>query len=327
VTTHIDGTPPWFPNLAEVMDPAPALLDAVATAFEPHVAGLDPDVYFTALHCFALGELMATAFDGTVDEAWHRQAAWVSYATGFWCTRAWRGVWLQLDESMSVPTTETSVADLADELRPKTRVLEAGGGDAALGAMAAQLRVPTFHGAVYGLAYNTSYLIVVGEPPPLGQRPPHLSIEAGYVRAGADRFLDVSYQAALPGWLERAQDASDALAVDDPGALARVVDGDPGSASLATVWRDGFELAPQNWGSDFISGMTQPYYDPFVRWSVLYNFGLEAIARFGVVGAARGDAELARRALAANVVFDGSWGSLVLGTLDGTASLPDVVTT
>ena len=25
--TSVDGDPPWFPNLAEVMDPAPKLLD------------------------------------------------------------------------------------------------------------------------------------------------------------------------------------------------------------------------------------------------------------------------------------------------------------
>lgn len=105
----------------------------------------------------------------------------------------------------------------------------------------------------------------------------------------------------------------------------RVVDGQAGEPSLAEIWRDGFALAPQNWGSDFIAGMTQSYHDPFVRWSALYNFGLEAISRAAITALATQDADLARRTLAGNIVFDGSWGSLVLGVMDGAAPMPTVV--
>jgi hypothetical protein len=248
----------------------------------------------------------------------------VAYATGFWCTRSWRGVWAPLDESFSMETTEESVEPMAVEMRSAVPALAAGG--AALRDRLGQaLCTPTFYGAVYGLAYNTSYLIVVGEPAPLGQRPPHLSIAPGFVRATGDAPFDIDYQAPIPAYLAESRDASAAIESANAGRFRAVIEQDAGARSLAHLWKDGFELAPQNWGSDFIVKMTQAYYDPFVRWSVLYNFGLEAIARNSIVALANGDELLAAQAVAGNVIFDGSWGSIQLGVVDGTKPLPSVV--
>jgi hypothetical protein len=317
----LDGTPPWFPNLAAVMDPAPDMLDELLVAFAPSAERLDPDVCWTALHCFVLDRLLEDVFTGSVDEAWVRRAAWVSYATGFWCTRSWRGVWAPIDESFSLPTTADSVELMAGQISSKLPAYRASG-SVAIARAAELLRLETFHGSVFGAAYNTSYLIVVGEPQPLGQRPPHLTIERGYVRADADHLLDIAYEAPIPGWLVDIREHYSALELTDAAAFRAVTEGADEAASLSDVWRAGFELAPANWGADFIVRMTQEYYDPFVRWSVLYNFGLEAIARASVVAVARQDADLAARALAGNIIFDGSWGSIQLGVLDGTHPLP-----
>lgn len=247
----------------------------------------------------------------------------MSYATGFWCTRSWRGVWVPIDESFSLPTTADSVAGMAAELDSKLLALKTGG-DAALERLDAVLRAATFHGAVFGTAYNTSYLIVVGEPSPLGQRPAHLRIEPGFVRADADSLLRVEYESRLPAYLARSRDLYATAEADGREAFRSVLDGGAGATSLRQLWRDGFNLAPQNWGSDFIAAMTQEYYDPFVRWSALYNFGLEAIARSAIVALAHNDAETALQALAGNMIFDGSWGSIQLGVLDGAVALPEV---
>jgi hypothetical protein len=63
-----------------------------------------------------------------------------------------------------------------------------------------------------------------------------------------------------------------------------------------------------------------------VRWSVIYNYGLEAFARAAIVALARDDADLARRALVGNLLFNASWGSFPLGVVDETITIPAVTT-
>ena len=58
---------------------------------------------------------------------------------------------------------------MAGEIDSKLPAWRAGGPDA-LTRAGELLALRTFHGALFGTAYNTSYLIVVGEAPPLGQR-------------------------------------------------------------------------------------------------------------------------------------------------------------
>jgi hypothetical protein len=158
----------------------------------------------------------------------------------------------------------------------------------------------------------------------LGQRPGHLTIEPGFVRAHADSLLGLEYKSRLPANLTKSRDLYATAEAAGGEAFGSVVDGGAGATSLRQLWRDGFNLAPQNWGSDFIAAMTQEYYDPFVRWSVLDNFGLEAIARSAIIALAQNDAQMTLQALAGNMIFDGSWGSIQLGVLDGTVALPEL---
>ena len=68
----------------------------------------------------------------------------------------------------------------------------------------------------------------------------------------------------------------------------------------------------------------QEFFDPFHRWSIPYNFGLEAAARAGLVAVVADDADAARRAVAVNLLYQCSWGTLVMGMVDSTARLPEV---
>lgn len=53
---------------------------------------------------------------------------------------------------------------------------------------------------------------------------------------------------------------------------------------------------------------------------------MSAIARSAIIALAHNDADTALQALAGNIIFDGSWGSIQLGVLDGAAALPEVAT-
>jgi hypothetical protein len=319
----VAGEPPWFGSLAEVMQPSPDLLDSIASDFAPHAVGMDADAYWSALHCFVTERLTGEAFEGTVDGDWLRRAAWVSYATAIWCTRSWRLSWMELDAAFASPTTAASVAPLVADLEATVSALAAGG-DAVLDRLAHMLRVPAFHGALLGTAYNTGFLIVIGEESPVGNRPGHIKLDSGQVRADSDRFLDVSYRTDLPAWLTAAVARYDRLVADEGDLFRSVVEPAGESVGLAELWTQGFQQGVQAWGES-LSGATQEYYDPFFHWSVVYNFGLDAISRAAIVAVATQDPDLAAKALAGNLVYNASWQGLPLGVFDDAVKLPTVL--
>lgn len=322
VPMRVSGAPPWFPSLAEVMEPAPDLLDDLASGFAPHAVGMDPDAFWTAFHCYITEQLMNEVFGGDVDEAWLRRAIWVSYGTGIWCTRSWRVSWMQLDPSMAVPTTAEGVAPLVHDLATTLAALNAGG-TTALDRLAELLRLPAFHGALLGTAYNTGYLVVIGERPPIGNRPPHVELPDGYIRASGGQLLDLAYTPTAPTWLADTVTRYERLVTDGDGRLARVIDGAGGPDHLAELWRTGFEQGVTAWGNS-LTGATQSFYDPFFRWSVVYNFGIDAISRAAIVAVATGDESLSAKALAGNLIYNASWSAFPFGVLDDTIDLPTV---
>lgn len=320
--TKISGEPPWFPALAAVMDPAPDLLDSLASDFGPHAVGMNPDAYWTALHCYVTERLMDEVFERAVDSAWLRRALWVSYATAVWCTRSWRVAWMTLDASMTAPTTAEAVAPLAADLGSTSASVNAGGKQA-LARLAEVLRVPAFRGALMGTAYNTGYLVVIGEAPPLGNRPPHVHLEPGYVRADPGGLLDLSYGTPVPSWLTDSRERYERLVAEQPDLFQAAVTGGSGEVDLTTLWKDGFAMGVQAWGNS-LTESPQDYYEPFFRWSVVYNFGLDAISRAAIVAVATGDEQLATRALAGNLLFNASWDAFPFGVLDDTIDLPTI---
>jgi hypothetical protein len=265
---------------------------------------------------------MDGVFARAVDGEWLRQAMWVMYATAIWCTRSWRVAWMELDASMTAPTTKEAVAPLAGDLGATSSALSAGG-RATLDRLAEMLRVPALRGALLGTAYNTGYLIVIGEAPPLGNRPPHVQLEPGSVCADPERLLDVSYGVAVPPWLTDSRQRYKRVAAEQPDRFRSVVDGDRGAAPLTTLWNEGFAMGIEACGNS-LTEAAQEYYEPFFRWSVAYNFGLVAISRAAIVAVATGDEELAATALAGNLLYNASWDAFPFGVLADTIALPSV---
>jgi hypothetical protein len=187
------------------------------------------------------------------------------------------------------------------------------------------LRVPAFRGALLGTAYNTGYLIVIGEAAPLGNRPPHVNLKTGYVRADPERLLDLSYGVQVPSWLTDSRERYERLATDQPKLLRSVVEGGEGTLALTALWKEGFGMGVQAWGNS-LTEVSEEYYEPFFRWSVVYNFGLDAISRAAIVAVATGDEELAAKALRGNLLFNASWDAFPFGVLDDTIDLPSVGT-
>jgi hypothetical protein len=304
------------------MDPAPELLDSLVAAFATTAASMDPDAYWTALHCFVMDRFAAQVLEGDNHHDWVRRATWVTYATAIWCTRSWRVSWMSPGDTFGITTTEETVAPLLAELTASVSALAAGP-EAVTQRLGQTLRLPTFHGSVFGLAYNSAYLIVVGEKPPVGRRPDHLRFDDGFMTANADRLMALSYQAELPQWLVRLRQRYDDVQTNGPERFGTVIEGPPDAPDLSELWQEGYRQGIQNW-SENATLMTQDYYEPFVRWSLVYNYGVEAFARAAIIALAGDDPDLARQALIGNLLFTASWGAFPLGVVDETISLPRV---
>src|ERR1700742_1302175 len=82
---HVVGEPPWFANIAKVMDPAPELLDQLVAEFAPQAAGpASKDSYWLALHMWMVNHVVGPVMTGEVGAKDLRRKMWPLYATGYW---------------------------------------------------------------------------------------------------------------------------------------------------------------------------------------------------------------------------------------------------
>jgi hypothetical protein len=339
---RIDGLEvPFFPAMAATMDPAPDALRRLAGEFQPEAEKIDPTAYWIGLHFWVAERLSAAAVrDGfPTDSVTLRQARWLMYATCYLAGLEQRKyASLPAPDGMFAPPTAESTAGLATELKAIDDAL-AGLPDARFDLIAARLRAAP--GVVAGdtmivgsmlvnTAYNTFYLITIGEAPPLGDRNPSLQQYCeGNVVADPAKLLQIGYAEPVPDWLAAARKTYEEAAAQHPDELERVLVGaEPddvagGPNDLRTLWASAADIARSVWGSDATAGWTQAYYDVNMAGTVKWNWGLEAISFMALTALVQHDATLAGRALVGASLFDSAWGAFWYG---GSAAPADEIT-
>jgi hypothetical protein len=81
----LGGLPPLLPELAELMAPAPALTDRLASEFAPTAATLStPQAYWDALNGWMTDRLSGLVLEGTLNADDISEAAWAIYASSYW---------------------------------------------------------------------------------------------------------------------------------------------------------------------------------------------------------------------------------------------------
>jgi hypothetical protein len=322
------GEPPWLGNLALVMDPAPALLDRLASEFLPAGDALaTPSAWWLAFHTFVVDKLVGEEMSGASRESL-REAVWAIYATGYWGMLEMQvnfGVppaVINLGMEAAAPSAD-SVADLAAKLAQRHALLEAGG-TALLEALPTLLREEPCTGTLHGAAYNTGYVEVISEYAPLGELPSELQAGTGSIRANARDFLRIDYAMRAPAWLQQWRRAFEISARGCPGALDRIALGEGGAKDLRTIWTEALDWGHNNWGGQSLDQWSQAYFDDCLEWSIVFNFGLEAVMLATFVALIDEDVEAAERAVRGNALYLGSWGAAVMGLLDTGGTLPEI---
>jgi hypothetical protein len=330
---HVDGDPPWFPNLATVMDPAPELLDRLVTEYAPIGAELEADrAWWIGCHLWMVDKFAGEVLAGR-SGAPLREALWAICASGYWCNIELQRVYgipdalINLGFDATVPTAE-SYAGLVEKLELRYAALEAGG-DALLAYVPALLQEAPSTGALHGTAYNGGVMALWSGTPPLGQRPAHLEVGlGGPVRMNPRDFLNIDYPIPVPDWLDRWRARYEAAVRAHPDEFERVVSGGDGGVDLREMWSEALAWGVNNWGEGVSSldEWTQGYFDAQVYWGTVLNFGLEAVSLASIFSLLEHDAEAARQAVTANALQLGAWGVAVLALIDPVGQLPELVT-
>src|ERR1700749_4136806 len=82
---HVEGTPLMVPDLAKVIDEAPALMDELATGFAPLAAQLaTQQSYWIAINGWITDHLSGPIMDGEVGVERLAAQCWAVYATAYW---------------------------------------------------------------------------------------------------------------------------------------------------------------------------------------------------------------------------------------------------
>src|SRR5262245_25076430 len=157
---HLDGHAAVPPNLAELLAPAPDLLDDMLEQYLPvGESWRDGGAFWTGFHIWMVERIQQDLFAGTL-RADEREALWA-----LWCTGYWVGVELTSEYGMpdairalgvdwTVPD-ETSVADTVRKIGERRAALD-GGADALLEYVPTLLREEPVSGALHGAVYNAA---------------------------------------------------------------------------------------------------------------------------------------------------------------------------
>jgi len=326
----LTGAPPWFSNLASVFDPAPDLLDSLVAEYAHTAAKLSSQSgWWVAFLGWVVEKLVGDELSGSSRRNL-REAGWVIYAAAYWC---------MLDEQKQfgipaaitnlgmqpTPPSEDSVADMASKLTQRHAALDAGG-EQLLRVLNDLLREEPCTGCIHGTAYNSGYIEVISEPPPLGDMPASLRAETGSIRVNARDFMRVDYSAPAPRWLNEWRSRYEASVRADPDAHERLISPRGGLKDLRIIWSEAIAWGHNNWDSQSTGNMSQEYFDDLRHWGgVVFNFGLEAISLASLTALVNGDVAAAIQAVRGNTLYLCAWGAFTMGSLDTTGQLPTIV--
>lgn len=326
---RVDGEPPFFENLGASLRPAPELLDQLVTEFAPIGDTLHTQrAWWLAFHVWMIDRLggadLRDAPDASVTDG-----VWCIYATGYWSM-------LEQQRNFGIPPGvinlgmqarepgPDSVADLVAKLADRLGIL-AEGGNAALRELPRLLREEPCTGTLHGAAYNSGYIEVICEFAPLGEVPEHLAAMDGAIRANARDFLRLDYGVPVPQYLVSWRRRFEIAARHEAERFEEIISGSDHDKDLRQIWSEALEWGHNNWGGDSLRQWTQDYYDDCAYWSIVFNFAIEAAALASFVALLEQDEQAGIRAVRANTLYLGSWGAAVMGLLDPTGRLPDIV--
>ncbi|SHN16505.1 hypothetical protein [Cryptosporangium aurantiacum] len=333
---------PFFPAMAEAMDPAPDLLRSLADEFHPiaEQRRLDPTASWIGFHFWLADRFNAAAMrNGFTSGVTLRQARWLLYATCYWGGAEQRKYVAQpLPPEIFTPPTAESTSGMSAALAALDAAVAGSAADkfdlittllrTAPEAMKGDTAI--IGSLLFGAAYDTFYLITIGEAPPLGQRNPLLRpYQADNVVADPTQFLEVGYADPIPSWLASARQAFEEAKGRNPAEFERILVGSapgdvPGGPNdLRTLWASAPATASTNWGGDATGGWTQGYFNASMHGNVRWNWGLEAIALTALTGLLQRDAQLADRALVGNSLYVTAWSAFFFGFISAS---PDRIT-
>lgn len=345
---------PYFPkSMGKVMNPAPQLLDQLISQFVPiaNARDVDPTVFWLAFHFWVADKFNGMAMGDGFDQAITlEQARWLSYATCYWGGVEERKYYAQpiplfyrtILASMNLfRSRESSVEEMVTGLMAMDAALAGPLADKHA-EITYRLRasLPGPYGQIIGrmifsTAYDTFYLVIVGEAPPKGERPPHLkAFKFDLVVADPKVFMQIDYAEPLADWLVHLRATYESAKNRNPIEFEELLIGSaPGDVAggpndLRTLWAEGFDTARANWGGDRLDPWTQAQYDANMQGNVRWNMGLEAISLAALSALLDNDADLADKALGGNSRFVAAWyGFANAFTASGSvdAALPHVV--
>jgi hypothetical protein len=325
---HVEGVAPWFPSLASVMDPAPDLLDRLFTDFALSARELQTQsALWNAFHMYVIHRAASEALNGGEDAL--RRSAWVIYVTAYWCTVEMR-LNAGLPEALlragmgPVVLSEKMVGGLTTILRDRETAL-AKQGEPLFAHLATLMREDAPTGLLYGTAYNSGYLEVISEAPPLGEKPARLKVETGSVRISPRALMRLDYGIEVPSYLGSWRAAFEGSVRAHPERYEQIVTGAKGAQDLRAMWREAQAAGSRNWGGRSLDNYSQAYYEVALYWSLMFNIGLEAISLASFKALIEQDPVIAIRSLKANYLYCAAWSSYLLGFLDRDGQLPKTV--
>jgi hypothetical protein len=328
---RVEGSAPLLPKLAEVMDEAPVLMDALATEFAPTAARLSTqEAYWLALNGWITDRLAGPIMEGQVGAEGLGEQAWAVYASSYWGGMELRENWgmppviQKLGIKMAAPFAEIQQG-VARNLAQRVAALAGGGGDHCLQILPALMRDDSTSGTVHPMAYNAGVQVVKTEDPPVGQRRAHRAPKPGAVRINTRDFMRVDYDLPTPHYLKVWRSAFERAVTANPLAYERAIVGEPGQTDLRDIWKRAVGYGNTTWGGDANDKWTASYFDETVRWSSVLNLGLEAVGLAAFVAVINQDPEAARRAVIGNALYVGATSAWLLGLLDTGGKLPTVV--
>jgi hypothetical protein len=326
---RVKGSAPLVPALAEAIDEAPALMDALATEFAPIAAQLaTQQSYWIAINGWITDRLSGPIMEGEVGVESLGEQAWAAYASACWGGMELRENWGmppamdRLGIKIAPPFAEPQQT-IADNIALRVAALKAGP-ERCLGILPALMHDDGGMGAIWSTAYNAGCQVVKTEDAPVGQRRPHRTPRPSAVRINARDFMRVDYDLPTPHYLKVWRSAFERAVTANPEAYEKAIVGEAGQTDLRAIWARGVGFGNTTWGQGANDMWTDAYFDDVLHWSTVVNFGLEAVSLAAFVAVINQDAEAARRAVMGNALYVGMPSGWLVGMLDTGGKLPTV---
>jgi hypothetical protein len=326
----LGGLPPLLPELGELMAPAPALTDRLASEFAPTAATLStPQAYWDAFNGWTTDRLSGSVLEGTLSADDIGEAAWAIYASSYWGGMELREHWGMPPALKNLGMTPPSppFADVQQGVIVlMTQRLQAvrAGGDHCLQLLPSILREASTSGPIHGVGYNAGVQVIKTEDPPIGQRRPNRKPKPSVVRINGRHFMRVDYDLPTPQYLKVWRSAFERAVTAYPDAYEEIIVGGDGEVDLREIWKSAVDFGNLTWGGEAQDNWSDAYWEETIRWSSILTFGMEATALAAFVALLNRDPQAAQLAVMCNTIYLGATPGWLVGLLDTGAELPRV---